>query len=125
MDYSSRQQKDMSLKVVLGTVEKNRVDQKSIKDAATLNQDKPQTNPQSIAAQSNLAKAVLNNDAVVSTLRGFRTSSLGNSESLKDVKKASELAESVAERIREDKDGEATGAHDGLSSEKSGRTLVN
>ncbi len=125
MDYSSRQQKDMSLKVVLGTVEKNRVDQKSIKDAATLNQDKPQTNPQSIAAQSNLAKAVLNNDAVISTLRGFRTSSLGNSESLKDVKKASELAESVAERIREDKDGEASGAHDGLSSEKSGSTLVN
>jgi hypothetical protein len=124
MDHSSRQQKDMSLKVVLGSIEKNQVDQKVARDTAAL-QNTKQISPQAAAAQQSVARAVQNTDAVISTLRAFKATSLGNAEPIKDIRQAEKLAGEIAEKIRADKDGEASSAHDGLSSDMSAPKLAN
>ena len=114
----------MSLTVVLGTVDKIQVDPKSVRDAAVSTNNTQ--SPQAASAQNSIARAALNSDAVVSTLRSsIRSSTVAGGEPIRDFSKAEKLAGEVADKIRENKDGEATGAHDGLSSEKSASTLVN
>ncbi len=113
----------MAVKVVDGLIGKPGLETKPIQNTqAPSTAAQPASAPQSV--QQAVATAVRSTDAVVSTLRSFRTQG-ASSEPIKDVKEAQKVATEVAEKIRGDKDGEATASHDGLSSGKSSPVLVN
>ena len=103
----------MSLKVVLGNVDRVAIDQQSLtKDAGKA----------SGAAQSAISRAIQTSDAVVSTLKAFRSNGSRSGESVKDVRQAEKLAEDISEKIRENPE-EAKSAHDGLTSDRGASAL--
>ena len=119
----------MSVKMIIGSVAKQALDGKSSAETALQQAQRNQSAttspnaPQSNAAISQqMARVAQNSEAVVTTLRAFRTNSTG--ESIKDYSKAEKLATKVAVDIRKDKE-EGLGAHEGVSSEKSSPVLVN
>lgn len=114
----------MSLKVVLGNLEKAAIEQRSNRDTATTASaaKAAQSNVSSVVTtQQSAVRAAQSTEAVVTTLRAFR--STGSSQPLKDISQAEKLASDVAEKIRDNKD-EASGVHSGVSSDKTGPVLV-
>lgn len=112
----------MAVKVVQGLVGKPEFESKSIQNTqAQAGASKAAATPST--PQQGIATAIKSTDAVVSTLRSLRTQGK-SSEPIKDAGEAQKLASEVSEKIREDKDGEATDSHGGLSN-KSAPVLVN
>jgi hypothetical protein len=115
----------MSVKMIIGTLQQ-KTEVKTDQSAVLSSQPQKNTvqNQQSLAAASQqVAKVIQNSDAVVTTLRAFRTTS-SSGEPIKDISKAEKVAKEVSNNIRENKE-EALSAHDGVSSDKSAARLEN
>lgn len=115
----------MAVKVVQGLIGKPELETKSVQSGQSQSStaQSSSTYSHSGANQRTLSSAIKNTDAVISTLRSFRSRGV-SSDTIKDPKEAERTAVEVSERIRGDRE-EAGGAHSGLSSGKSAPVLVN
>ncbi len=113
----------MAVKVVQGLVGKSELESKSVQTSQAQNPAaQGVSSPQSI--QKAVATATRSSEAVVATLRSYRSQG-SSTQPIKDPKEAQRVASDVAEQIRGDKGSDASGAHGGLSSGKSGPVLIN
>ena len=99
----------MAVRVVEGLIGKPELDQRINQTQVARSTTAISAGVNSASFQQAIAKAVTNTDAVVSAVRAFRAHGL--SEPLKDSKQAQKTADDIADKIRGDKNGEASGAH--------------
>ena len=122
----------MAVKVVQGLVGRQQADQAPGQNGATaasqLKASSGATPPQATQAAIAQAvqRAVVTSEAVVTSLRNVRGLSGGASpvEKIRDDREAKQVADDLAEKIREGDKGESLGAHGGLDGVNAGGSLL-